>query len=108
MGAESLDTKLLLTEDEAFAFLNELGLPIGRSTFHKICAGIGGKMGPPVATVWLGRKLRDPVDLLEWAIAECDPAPARLVAALEDLRTQRATHRSQTSIPSKKSKAARR
>jgi hypothetical protein len=108
MGPESLDHKFLLTEDESFEFLNRLGLPIGRSTFHKICAGIGNKKGPPVSTTWLGRRLRDPVQLVEWALTQCDPPPPALKLALDDLRAQRATHRAQTSVPSNKSKKAAR
>jgi hypothetical protein len=104
MGA--LVSDKLLTEDTAFQFLVDLGLPIGRSTWHKWC--LRTERPVPVATVFNGRKLRDPVDLLEWVIAECDPAPARLITALEDLRTQRATSRSPTSVPSKSKKSARR
>jgi hypothetical protein len=82
----------LLTEDTAYKFLVDLGLPIGRSTWHKWC--LRTERPVPVATVFNGRKLRDPVDLLEWVISECDPAPVRLILALKDLRAQRATHRS--------------
>jgi hypothetical protein len=77
----------LLTEDAARSYLTDLGLPIGRSTFHKRC--LRPDRAPPVATTFNGRKLRDPVSLLEWAIKECDPAPARLIAALDQLKTRR-------------------
>jgi hypothetical protein len=65
----------LLTEDAAFKFLVDLGLPIGRSTWHKWCL----TRDVPIATIFNGRKLRDPVALLEWVLDE-----------VKELRAQRA------------------
>jgi hypothetical protein len=85
MDAPILDR--LLTEDSSYEFLVSLGLPIGRSTWHKLC--LRRERPVPVATTFLGRKLRDPLQLLEWVLKECDPPPPQLISALSELRAQR-------------------
>jgi hypothetical protein len=85
MDASILDR--LLTEDSSYEFLVSLGLPIGQSTWHKLC--LRRERPVPVATTFLGRKLRDPLQILEWIIHECDPPPPQLISALSKLRTQR-------------------
>jgi hypothetical protein len=55
-----------LTRKQLLIFLNNEGIPIGKSTLDKLCA-LG--QGPPVAAWWGRLALHRPAESLAWAMA---------------------------------------
>jgi hypothetical protein len=63
----------LLTRDQLLVFLQENGIPMGKSTLDKLCGtsrkqrtGLLLNQGPPVAAWWGNRPLHDREAALAW------------------------------------------
>ena len=58
--------KPLLTREELRQYINDAGIPLGASTFEKLCMPSRGE-GPPIEFFWGNRPLYKPERGLAWA-----------------------------------------
>lgn len=61
-------TKPLMTRGQALKFINDLGFPISKDHFDKLCLP-SRKAGPPIAARWGLRPMYDPDAVRAWAMA---------------------------------------